>query len=412
MQRPAPAGENTDNLVKAIFDAVKTGGDDALRHYTRLFDRADLDCFKVSVEEQQQASQNVSEALKQAIQLAKRNIEQFHITQQTESPVVEAMPGVCCWQEARPIERIGIYIPGGSAALFSTVLMLAIPARIAGCTEIVLCTPPDRNGDIHPAVSYAAQLTGVTSVFKLGGIQAIAAMTFGTESVPVVYKIFGPGNSYVVAAKQAAFLHGVAVDLPAGPSELLIVADESAVPAFVAADLLAQAEHGPDSQVLCLVNKVVVREKIEAEIERQLADLPRKQIAAQALEYSRLVVLENRDDTLDFINEYAPEHLMICTENPEYYARNIQNAGSVFIGNYSPESAGDYASGTNHTLPTNGFSKAYSGVNLDAFVKKITFQKITKEGMMQIGNAIELMAEAEQLHGHKHAVTLRLNTLK
>lgn len=411
MQRPDLERKDINILVKQIFDIVKADGDNALQRYTQRFDQVALNSFLVGPEKLQQASKQIPETLKNAIQLAKRNIEQFHLAQRTRSFMVETVPGVFCWQETRPIERIGIYIPGGSAALFSTVLMLAVPARIAGCREIILCTPPDRKGNIHPAILYAAQLTGVTSVFKLGGIQAIAAMTFGTESVPAVHKIFGPGNSYVVAAKQNAFLHGVAVDLPAGPSELLIVADESALPAFVAADLLAQAEHGPDSQVLCLVNKTAIGNQIKAEIELQLTDLPRRQIAAQALAHSRLVVLQNREDTLDFINEYAPEHLMICTRHSEYYARNIQNAGSVFMGNYSPESAGDYASGTNHTLPTNGFAKAYSGVNLDAFLKKITFQKITKEGLKQLGKAIEHMAEAEQLQGHKHAVTLRLNTI-
>ena len=326
--------------------------------------------------------------------------------------MIETAPGVECWQEARGIEKVGIYIPGGSAPLFSTVLMLAVPAKLAGCKEIVLCSPPNKEGKLHPAILYAANLCGVTKIFKVGGIQAIGAMTFGTESVPNVYKIFGPGNQYVTAAKQMALSCGVAIDMPAGPSELLVLADDSANAAFVASDLLSQAEHGADSQVICVSNSESFLDEVSKEVAVQLALLPRKDIAAKAMENSKSILLKDKRDIIDLINEYGPEHFILAVENESFYLENIINAGSVFIGNYTPESAGDYASGTNHTLPTDGFSKSYSGVNLDAFVKKITFQRISKSGIQTIGNAIELMAEAEGLQAHKNAVTLRLNQLK
>ena len=342
--------------------------------------------------------------------MAKSNIEKFHTAQKTTRVSVETTPGVACWQEKRPIQKIGLYIPGGTAPLFSTVLMLAVPANIAGCKEIVLCSPPDKKGKINPAILYAAQLCGVTKILKVGGIQAIAGLTFGTASIPKVYKIFGPGNQFVTVAKQLATQFGVAIDMPAGPSELLIVADETAVPAFVASDLLSQAEHGTDSQVILVSTSKDLIDAVETEIQTQLEVLPRKAIATKAIENSKLIYVENDQIALDLIDEYGPEHFIICAKNEDFYVNNIGNAGSVFIGNYTPESAGDYASGTNHTLPTNGYAKNYSGVNLDSFLKSMTFQKITAEGIQNIGPAIELMAEAEGLQAHKNAVTLRLQS--
>ncbi len=409
--RPEKQREELEKIVDSIFNAVKLEGDKALQKYTQQFDQVLLKDLLVSEEEFSRADKLVSGELKQAVQLAKSNIEKFHLAQKAEKKVTETTGGVECWQESRGIEKVGIYIPGGTAPLFSTVLMLAVPANIAGCREIILCSPPDKEGRIHPAILYAARITGVTKVYKAGGIQAIAAMTFGTESIPKVYKIFGPGNQYVTAAKRMAQNYGLAIDLPAGPSELLIVADETSVPRFVAADLLSQAEHGPDSQVVCMVNNKELFTGIEKEMNLQLEHLPRKETALQALKNSKFVCINDKVKTVEAVNEYAPEHLILATKDYEYYIENIVNAGSVFIGNYAPESAGDYASGTNHTLPTNGFAKAYSGVNLDSFTKKITFQKISEKGLMNIGKAIEIMAEAEQLDAHKNAVTVRLEKI-
>ncbi len=350
--------------------------------------------------------------MKEAIALAKANVEKFHQAQKTTRVSVETAPGVQCWQEKRPIQKVGLYIPGGTAPLFSTVLMLAVPAKIAGCNEIVLCSPPDKNGNINPAILYAANLCGVTKIIKVGGIQAIAGMTFGTQAIPKVYKIFGPGNQYVTVAKQLATQFGVAIDMPAGPSELLVVADDTAVPAFVASDLLSQAEHGTDSQVILVSTSKAMMDAVETEIQSQLEVLPRKTIAEKAIANSKLIFVENDTIALDLINEYGPEHFIVCTTNNDFYVDGIQNAGSVFIGNYTPESAGDYASGTNHTLPTNGYAKNYSGVNLDSFMKSMTFQKISSAGIQNIGSAIEIMAEAEGLQAHKNAVTLRLKSLE
>jgi len=377
-----------------------------------LFDGIKIENFLVSESEINDAEKQVSTELKQAIALAKSNIFKFHVAQKSSKIEVETTEGVLCWQEKRPIQKVGLYIPGGTAPLFSTVLMLAIPAQIAGCEEIILCSPPDKNGKINPAILYAANLCGVTKIFKVGGIQAIAALTFGTETLPKVYKIFGPGNQFVTVAKQVATQFGTAIDMPAGPSELLVYADDSSIPAFVASDLLSQAEHGTDSQVILVSNSQKLIDEVENEIDNQIQVLPRKEIAQKAIDNSKLIFIEKESDALDFINDYAPEHFIICSNNEDYFVSGIQNAGSVFIGNFTPESAGDYASGTNHTLPTNGFSKNYSGVNLDSFSKAITFQKISEQGLKNIGNAIEIMAEAEGLQGHKNAITLRLNALK
>ncbi|MDC1161831.1 histidinol dehydrogenase [Tenacibaculum sp.] len=412
LQRPTKTVEDIEGTVTQIFNEVAEKGNIAVNKYTAMFDGVELDNLEVSLEEIKKASSLVSSELKEAIQLAKNNIEVFHAAQKTKRITVETTKGVLCWQEKRAIEKVGLYIPGGTAPLFSTVLMLAVPAKIAGCKEIILCSPPDKKGNINPAILYAANLCGVTKIYKIGGIQAIAAYTFGTETVSKVSKIFGPGNQYVTVAKQLSTKHGTAIDMPAGPSELLVVADETSNPSFVASDLLSQAEHGVDSQVILVSTSKETIEKTAVEIEKQLNELPRKDIAAKALENSKLILVENEKQALAFINEYGPEHFIISTKNDEFYVENIANAGSVFIGKYTPESAGDYASGTNHTLPTNGFSKSYSGVNLDSFTKSITFQKITEEGIQTIGNAIELMAEAEGLQAHKNAVTLRLNSLK
>ncbi|GLU44807.1 histidinol dehydrogenase [Allomuricauda sp. NBRC 101325] len=412
LTRPTQTVAEIEGIVENIFNEVQSGGDTVINKYTAQFDKVELDSFLVSISEIEIANNKVSDALKQAINLAKSNIEKFHAAQKTTKVELETMPGVECWQEKRPIQRVGLYIPGGTAPLFSTILMLAIPAKLAGCKEIVLCSPPDKNGEINPAILYAAQLCGVTQIFKVGGIQAIAGMTFGTESIPKVYKIFGPGNQYVTVAKQLATKYGVAIDMPAGPSELLVVADDSANPAFVASDLLSQAEHGVDSQVILVSTSEKMIDAVENEIEIQLEQLPRVEIARKSIGNSRLILVKDDEEALELINEYGPEHFIVCVENEEYYLENIQNAGSVFIGNYTPESAGDYASGTNHTLPTNGYAKQYSGVNLDSFMKSMTFQKISEKGIQEIGSAIELMAEAEGLQAHKNAVTLRLNSLK
>lgn len=412
IKRPTQSIENIELTVEEIFKDVKRNGNLAIQKYTALFDGCDAEVTMVSDEEMNFASKNVSDELKSAIQMAKQNIETFHKAQKTNKVQVETMPGVLCWQEKRPIEKIGLYIPGGTAPLFSTVLMLAVPANIAGCKDIVLCSPPNKNGAISNEILYAAQLCGVTKIYKVGGIQAIAAMTFGTETLPQVYKIFGPGNQFVTVAKQLATKYGVAIDMPAGPSELLIFADDSANPAYVASDLLSQAEHGPDSQVILVSTSETFIARVESEIERQLEVLPRKIMTRKAIENSKLILINGNQEALDFINAYGAEHFIICSENESFFINGIINAGSVFIGNYTPESAGDYASGTNHTLPTNGYSKAYSGVNLDSFLKSITFQKITKTGLQNIGKTIELMAEAEGLQAHKNAVSIRLKDIQ
>ena len=412
LKRPTQSLEDIEETVKQVFAEVKTKGDLAIAKYTELFDGFKLDATRVSKDETETAIEGVPVELKEAIKLAKANISKFHKAQKTEKVSVETSPGVECWQEKRPIQKVGLYIPGGSAPLFSTILMLAVPASLAGCREIVLCTPPGKNGKIDPAILYTAELCGVTQVFKVGGIQAIAAMTFGTESIPKVYKIFGPGNQFVTVAKQYATRYNVAIDMPAGPSELLVVADDSANVAFVASDLLSQAEHGADSQVILVSTSEKFIKAVEIEIETQLEELPRKDIAKKAIEHARIIFMKQKETALDLINFYGPEHFIICTEDNSFYVEGIENAGSVFIGNYTPESAGDYASGTNHTLPTNGYAKQYSGVNLDSFMKAMTFQKISAEGIKEIGPAIELMAEAEGLEAHKNAVSLRLKNLK
>jgi histidinol dehydrogenase len=408
LKRPTQTIDDIEVTVKEIFKEVQKKGDEAVAKYTSLFDGAAFENIEVSTSEIEQAIATIPEDLKNAIQLAKSNIEKFHSAQKTAKVEVETTEGVNCWQEKRPIQKIGLYIPGGTAPLFSTVLMLAVPANIAGCNEIVLCSPPDKSGNINPAILYAANLCGVTKILKVGGIQAIAAMTFGTKSIPKVYKIFGPGNQFVTVAKQLATQFGVAIDMPAGPSELLIVADDTAVPTFIASDLLSQAEHGTDSQVILVSTSKELIDEVEAEIQSQLEVLPRKIIAEKAIANSKLIFVENDKTALELIDEYGPEHFIICTKDEDFYVNNIGTAGSVFIGNYTPESAGDYASGTNHTLPTNGYAKNYSGVNLDSFTKSMTFQKISEKGIQNIGKAIEIMAEAEGLQAHKNAVTLRL----
>lgn len=407
-QRPTVEKGELNSLVNQIFNEIKKDGDAAIKKYSLQFDKVDFKSFVVNEKTISDASKKISKELKAAIQLAKNNIEKFHTAQIEISKVIETTKGVSCWRESRAIEKVGIYIPGGSAPLFSTVLMLGIPAKIAGCKEIVLCTPPNRNGEINPAILYTANLIGITSIFSIGGIQAIGAMTFGTKTVPKADKIFGPGNQYVTAAKQMSQNLGLAIDMPAGPSEVLIIADKFCNPSFVAADLLSQAEHGADSQVILLSENEKVIDKILTELKNQLKKLPRKEIAEKALKNSKAILLKNINECIEFSNSYAPEHLILAINNAIKIVPEITNAGSVFLGNYSCESAGDYASGTNHTLPTNGYARNYSGVSLDSFVKKITFQELTKEGIQNIGPAIELMAEAEQLFAHKNAVTLRL----
>ena len=399
------------DLVNKVFYDISKKGDKAVLKYASKFDGFSAESFIVSNEAIEAASQQVSEQLKQAIEIAKNNIEKFHLSQKEEPVRVETLPGVVCWRESRPIENVGIYVPGGTAPLFSTVLMLAIPAKIAGCKEIVLCTPPDKEDNIHPAILYTANLVGVTKIFALGGIQAIGAMTFGTKSVPKVEKIFGPGNQYVMTAKHAAQYYGTAIDMPAGPSEVLIIADETCHPSFVAADLLSQAEHGPDSEVILLSDNKQVIKEVNKELDIQLANLPRKEIAEKALKNSRAIMFKDIDTCIKFSNVYAPEHLILAVENPVLRSREVVSAGSVFLGNYSCESAGDYASGTNHTLPTSGYAKAYSGVSLDSFVKKITFQQLSEEGITSIGTAVQTMAESEELYAHKNAMTLRLGEI-
>ncbi|MFD1188477.1 histidinol dehydrogenase [Pontibacter rugosus] len=411
VKRPTKNLEELEPGIQATFDLVKEQGDDALLQLAEKFDGVQLQSLLVTEQEIAAAELKVPQELKEAILQAYSNIQLFHTQQAEPVKQVETMLGVTCWRKSIPIEKVGLYIPGGTAPLFSTLLMLGVPARIAGCKELVLCTPPSKDGNIHPAILYTASLLGVTRIIKAGGAQAIAAMAFGTESVPAVYKIFGPGNQYVTVAKQLVSKAGVAIDLPAGPSEVLVMADETANPAFVAADLLSQAEHGADSQVVLLTTSENVLQKVEQELQAQLEVLPRKEFAAKALSNSLGVVLQSLDEMLDFSNLYAPEHLILSVSNFEEFLDGITNAGSVFLGHFTPEAAGDYASGTNHTLPTNGYARAYSGVSLDSFVKKVTFQYITREGLQNIGKTIETMAEAEGLEAHKNAVSIRLKEL-
>lgn len=398
--------------VNTVLTDVRTRGDRAVLDYEEKFDRVSLSSLQVTEAEMEAAEQLVPEELKDALRQAERNIATFHEAQRFQGKKIETAPGVVCWQKAVPIEKVGLYIPGGTAPLFSTVLMLAVPARLAGCREIVLCTPPDREGRVNPAILYAARLAGVHRIFKAGGVQAIGAMAYGTETVPKVYKIFGPGNQYVMAAKQQVSLHEVAIDMPAGPSEVLIVADEKANPVFVAADLLSQAEHGADSQVLLVTTSDRMLERVREEVQVQLEKLPRRELAVRSLEHSKLILVHSMEEAMELANAYAPEHLILEVEDYTSLSEKVVNAGSVFMGAYTPESAGDYASGTNHTLPTSGYARAYSGVNLDSFVRKITFQELSPEGIRNIGPAIEKLASGEQLNAHKNAVTLRLLSLQ
>jgi len=407
-KRPEITRNELDVIVSEVLENVKNNKDQALLAYAQKFDNVKLTNLSVSESEVSEAITLVSDELKAAINLAKNNIEKFHAAQKDIVEIIETTPGVQCWRKSLPIEKVGLYIPGGTAPLFSTILMLGVPATLAGCKEIILCSPPNKEGKIHPAILYTANLVGITKIYKSGGAQAITAMAYGTESIPQVYKIFGPGNQFVTKAKELVQLNGIAIDMPAGPSEILVIADETSNPAFVAADLLSQAEHGTDSQVILLSNSEQVVKTTIVELEKQLAELPRVDIARQALTNSSAIVLEAISDCIKFSNEYAPEHLILASEKADDWLDSITNVGSVFIGNYSCESAGDYASGTNHTLPTNGYAKNYSGVSLDSFVKKVTFQKLSKQGIQNIGHAIELMAEAEELFAHKNAVTLRL----
>ncbi len=411
LQRPATDILSTSKDVAAILENVKANGDEALKKYAQQFDKVKLTKLLVSEKEITAATDEVDVKLKKAIQVAFSNIKKFHKAQQLETKKIETTKGVVCWRESRPIENVGLYIPGGTAPLFSTVLMLAIPASIAGCKNINLCSPPDKNGKIHPAILFAAKLCGVHKIYKVGGAQAIAAMAYGTKTVIKSDKIFGPGNRYVTAAKQLVQQNGVAIDMPAGPSEVMVIGDESCVPEFIAADLLSQAEHGIDSQVIFVTWKESLIKKALQQVEEQAQQLPRREIALQALKHSKIILVKNKQEVVSIINTYAPEHLILAVKDETYFMRNVINAGSVFIGNYTPESAGDYASGTNHTLPTNGYARVYGGVSLDSFVKKITYQKISPAGLKNIGNVIEVMAEAEELHAHKNAVSVRLRKL-
>lgn len=408
LKRPVIDNTSLESTVQSVLSDIKTNGQSAVNKYTLQFDKVNIENVFVSDSEFLEAEKLISDELKKAIQLAKKNIETFHSVQKENTQVIETMPGVKCWRKSIAIQKVGLYIPGGTAPLFSTILMLGVPAKLAGCEEIILCTPPDKNGNINPAILYTAKLIGISKVYKVGGVQAIGAMAYGTETIPQVYKIFGPGNQYVTCAKQLINKEGVAIDMPAGPSEVAILADETCVPEFVAADLLSQAEHGSDSQVILVSTNETIIQNIQSELTKQLAELPRKDLASKALENSKAILMNTNSEAINLLNEYAPEHLIIACENDEALADQVVNAGSVFLGNYSCESAGDYASGTNHTLPTNGYAKAYSGVSLDSFVKKITYQKLSKEGINNIGPAIELMAEAEGLQAHKNAVTVRL----
>ena len=411
LARPTDSYDSLEPLVKEVFDEVATKGDKAVKQYSEQFDGVLIEDLQVPQKALEAAAEALSDELKKAMTQAKQNIEKFHRAQKTSKVELTTQAGVHCWQEKRPVEKVGLYIPGGSAPLFSTIMMLAIPAQIAGCQERILCTPPNEKGDVDPAILYAAQLCGITTVYRVGGIQAIAAMTLGTASIPKVYKIFGPGNQFVTAAKQWATKFQVAIDLPAGPSELLVAADATSNPNYVAADLLSQAEHGPDSQVVLVSTSSSLIEAVRKAIDIQLEQLPRKEIATQALENSKAILVASDAAAIDLINAYAPEHYIIMTENEQDYVDGVQNAGSVFIGAYTPESAGDYASGTNHTLPTNGYARQYSGVNLDSFMKAITFQKITDNGLQKLGPAIEIMATAEGLEAHKNAISIRLKDL-
>lgn len=411
LERPHRDASELRETVQTVLDQIRQYGDSAVKAFEEKFDKVRLDSLAVSEAEMAEAEGLVADDLKEALKLAHANIEKFHAAQKFEGEKVETAPGVVCWQKSVAIEKVGLYIPGGTAPLFSTVLMLATPAKIAGCKEIVLCTPPNREGKVNPAILMAAKIAGVNRIFKAGGVQAIGAMAYGTESVPKVSKIFGPGNQFVMAAKQQVSLHEVAIDMPAGPSEVAVVADDTANPVFVAADLLSQAEHGVDSQVILITNSEALAERVNEEVERQLALLPRKEIAEKSLEYSKLIIVKDMDEVLEMTNEYAPEHLILAIKDYTSFADRVVNAGSVFLGNYSCESAGDYASGTNHTLPTSGYAKAYSGVNLDSFCRKITFQELTAEGIRSIGPAVERMAAAEQLDAHKNAMTVRLQSL-
>ncbi|HEX8357908.1 MAG TPA: histidinol dehydrogenase [Segetibacter sp.] len=406
--RPALDNSSLEASVANILKEVKQNGDEAVRRFSSMFDKVSINKLQVTDEEMSEADAAVPDELKAAIQQAKANIEKFHAVQDKTEVVIETMPGIKCWRKSVAIEKVGLYIPGGSAPLFSTILMLAVPAKIAGCKEVVLCSPPNKEGKLHPAILYAANLVGVTQIFKAGGAQAIGAMAYGTATVPKVYKIFGPGNQYVTCAKQLVQKDGISIDMPAGPSEVAVLADETANASFVAADLLSQAEHGNDSQAILITTSQAIASETKVEIERQLATLPRKNIATIALQNSKIFLVKNVKEGIELINEYAPEHLIVSCNEDEKIAEKIVNAGSVFLGNYSPESVGDYASGTNHTLPTNGYAKAYSGVSVDSFVKKITFQKLTREGLQAIGKTVELMAEAEGLEAHRNAVAIRL----
>lgn len=411
IQRPVMEQLSLEKKVRKVLKKVKNGGDKALKKFTKEFDGVKVRNLLVSEKEIKQAIEQVPAELKEAIIVAAKNIESFHRLQLQPEQSIETMPGVKCWRKSVAIERVGLYIPGGTAPLFSTVLMLGIPARLSGCKEIILCTPPQKDGLVSPVVLFAAQQAGITKIFKAGGAQAIAAMAYGTETIPKVYKIFGPGNQYVTCAKQLIQSEGIAIDIPAGPSEVCVLADETADPSFVAADLLSQAEHGADSQVLLVTTSNDLADKVKKEVEKQVDELPRKKIALEALENSKAVVVENIEEAIELVNDYAAEHLIVSCANDETIAERIINAGSIFLGNYSPESVGDYASGTNHTLPTNGYARAYSGVSVDSFTKKITYQKLNQEGLNNIGRSVELMAEAEGLQAHANAVSLRLKKL-
>lgn len=407
LERPVMDIGSLENTVVSILKEVKENGDSSLKKYALLFDKTNLNSLVVTKQEITEAEKNISKNLKTAIGVAKKNIEKFHASQKEKIKIIETSKGVKCWRKSVPIEKIGLYIPGGSAPLFSTILMLGVPAKLAGCKEIILCTPPQSNEKINAAILYTAKLVGINKIFKVGGAQAIAAMAFGTESIPKVYKIFGPGNQYVTCAKQLVQKNGVCIDMPAGPSEVALLADSSCVPSFVAADLLSQAEHGIDSQVILVSDSEKTITQVLEELLIQLEQLPRKEIAIKSLKKSKAILVKNKQEAIKLLNEYAPEHLILSCKNANAISKKITNAGSVFIGNYSPESAGDYASGTNHTLPTNGYAKAYSGVSLDSFVKKITFQKLSKEGLQKLGKAVEIMADAEGLYAHKNAVSIR-----
>ena len=411
LQRPSFDNAELHKNVKHILKDVKKDGDKAIKKYTKKFDDIKLKDFEVTSKEIEEAITSLPENLKNAVQTAANNINKFHSKQFAEPEIIETMPGIQCWRKSVPIEKVGLYIPGGTAPLFSTILMLGIPSKIAGCEEIILCTPPDKNKKLHPAILFAAQLVGVTRVFKIGGVQAIAAMAYGTETVPKVYKIFGPGNQFVTHAKQLIQHDGIAIDMPAGPSEVCVIADGTSNPAYVAADLLSQAEHGPDSQVLLISTSLDLVEDVMEEIQKQLKELDRKKIAIKALENSKALVVNDLNEAIEISNEYAPEHLIICCKDEELIAERIINAGSVFLGDYSPESAGDYASGANHTLPTNGFAKIYGGVSVDSFVKKITYQKLTQQGLHNISNTVIQMAEAEGLDAHANAVRVRMESV-